>query len=220
MPFRAVIAPYLTSSPRISRRGLFNGLSQISGNYFLVLLNFARRPFSEFEPIVEHNQAAADTHDDFHVMLNKENGDMEMLLHGLYQIHQSDFFSGIHTGGRFIQEKQFRAGGKGANQLDFPLEAVRKRDRQFIVNGGKVEEFEELADIIMHRHFILNKPAEPGDGLRETVLNVAVEGGLDGFINGERGKEADILESSGDTTPGDLVGLDAVDAVIVENNLP
>ena len=70
------------------------------------MLDFVRGPLGDLLAVVEHRNSLADTHHDFHVMLDEKNGKAKFLLRKSDQLHELDFLGRVHPCSRLPKDFQ------------------------------------------------------------------------------------------------------------------
>src|SRR5688572_2691314 len=73
---------------------------------------------------------------------------MILVLNELDELHQLGLFAGVHSGSRFIEQKQFRAGGQRTDNFEASLIAVRQAlgwSLAMSAEAEDVQDFEHLA---------------------------------------------------------------------------
>ncbi len=89
----------------------------------------------------------ADVHDQTHVVVDQEHGQVEVLAEGADQLGQLAFFLGVHAGGRLIEQKHGWVGGQGTGDLQAALVAIGQVAGQFVPAVVEVEQGQELAGV-------------------------------------------------------------------------
>jgi hypothetical protein len=87
--------------------------------------NPARLPFTYSFPVIEHEDPVRDTHHESHVVVDKEDR-RSVVTDPADQLHERVFLRGVHSGRRFVQQKQLRTRGQSSSDLEAPLVAVRE----------------------------------------------------------------------------------------------
>ena len=112
------------------------------------MLEIRRRALGDLHAVVEHGDALADAHDDLHVVLDEQHRDAEFFLRKTDQVHELDFFRGIHAGGGLVEQEQLRAGGEGTHDFEPALIAVAE------TVGGRVIRIRESEDAEPEKKFL------------------------------------------------------------------
>lgn len=94
-----------------------------------MVLNICRRSLRQFLAEVQNTDFITNTHDQLHIVLDKQNGDAPIpyFANHLCQFH---FFVVIHAGCRLIQQKQFRVADNGPRNLQSSLFTLGEIFRQ------------------------------------------------------------------------------------------
>ena len=72
----------------------------------------------------------ADSHDEFHIVFDEQNRQIEFLSDKIDHTHEFRRFLRIHSGRRFVEQKQLRLRCKGACDFQFALFAVGQVARE------------------------------------------------------------------------------------------
>ena len=100
--------------------------AQIRFDNPFVLLDLIRCAGSDTHTIFQHVQPLADTHDQTHVMFDKQNGNFKIVPQSPDHFHQLFGFLWIHAGSRFVQQQKLGFRRQGPGNLQTPLGAVRQ----------------------------------------------------------------------------------------------
>ena len=92
---------------------------------------------------VQHRDALADAHDQIHVMLDQQDGDVELVPDAADDLHQLGGLGGVHAGGGLVQQQQLGAGGQGADDLQPALGAVGQAACLLAGQVGHVEDVQK-----------------------------------------------------------------------------
>ncbi len=93
-------------------------------------LHLGRRAFGDLAAEIEHHDFVADRHDEIHVMLDQEHGDVVLVANSSDQATKTLDLVVIEAAGRLIQQQKPRPRHKRAGKLDPFLQAERQvRDR-------------------------------------------------------------------------------------------
>ncbi len=171
-----------------------------------VFPDFLGRSLGDSLAVIEDEDALADAHDDFHIVLDQEDGERKAVADGKDHLHESVLFGGVHAGGGFIEEEKSRAGGQGAGDFEASLVAVGQRVGAFLHEVPEVQDIEEFEGDFTGEGLLAVKAGRAQDGGRQTLAVVGVLGDHDIIEDGKPVKEADILEGACDAGPGDAVG--------------
>ena len=170
------------------------------------MLDLVRGALGDLLAVVEHRDSLADAHDDFHVVLDEQHGESELLLDESDQLHQLDFLGRVHPGGRFVEQEQLWPCGERANDFEPALIAVGQRTAGRIALCRQTKDLQQLNDVgsisRSSRVESLCRAAERG----KCRAAVHVAGGAHVVENAERTEETDVLKCAGDAAGGDAVG--------------
>src|SRR5450759_1286332 len=90
------------------------------------MLNLPWRALSDGFTKIEHLNPLAYPHHYTHLMLDKDNCQVELSPHPLDQLHELRDFTGVHSCGRFIQKQELWVGSQGPNDLQTLLRTIGK----------------------------------------------------------------------------------------------
>ena len=140
-------------------------------------------------------------------MFDEPDADVELFADEADEVHQFDFFLGVHAGGGFVEEEDLGLGGEGAGDFEAALLAVGEVAGELVGAGFEAEGFEEDVGggFVLVVFELVVWGAE--DGAEEAVGDGLVESDEDVFEDGEAAEEADVLEGAGDAGAVDLEGL-------------
>ena len=106
------------------KHGVHGLLAQIGFDHLRVRAHFRRRAFGDLHAVIEHGDALADAHDDLHVVLDQQHGDLKLVLDEADEPRQLHLLGRVHAGGGFVEQQQLRLRGQRADDLQPPLVAV------------------------------------------------------------------------------------------------
>ena len=170
-----------------------------------VVLDFGGRALCDFDAVIQDGDALADTHDDAHGVFDEEDGEFEFLVNALDKLHEFGFFGGVHAGGGFIEEKQARLCGEGADDFEATLFAIGQAAGGGVTETEKIEEREQFLDASGDCGFVL--PEAPGaqECVKSVRASMKAGGGADIVENAEAFEEANVLKRARDAESGDLM---------------
>src|SRR5579863_914037 len=115
-------------------------MSKISLDHLRIGAHFGGTSFGENLPFRQDKHAAAERHDEFHVVLDDDEGRAALLVEGFEPILQIAEHRQIDAAGRFVEQDQARAGHEGHRRVEQFLLAVREAAGELV---GEVIELEE-----------------------------------------------------------------------------
>ena len=116
-----------------------------------IILHFGGRALRDEFAKVDHVDAVGDVHDQVHVVLNHEHGELEVLLDLADESAQFVRLLRVHARGRLVEQKQRRLRGQRAGRS--PAAAVCRRAGGGHLAGhvGKADDFEKFHGFLAHR---------------------------------------------------------------------
>ena len=188
-----------------------------------MLLDLGRRPQSDGFSEIDHQDAVGDVHDHGHIVFNEQNGHTELILNILDPENQILLFFRVHARAGFVQQKQFRLQGQGPPQFDEFLGAIGQSAYQFVAHRLQFQKIDDFLYFFpMPDLFPAGKgPSAPHQAAPEQAgLHVQVAAQQDIVQAVHVGKEFDVLKGSGNPQPGDRLGLQALDLLLPELDMP
>jgi hypothetical protein len=79
----------------------------------------------------------ADPHDDAHVVLDQEDGQVQLGLDPAEEGHHGGRLGRVHSGSRLVEQQQLRFGRQRPGDLEAPLVAVGEVPGELIVPAGR-----------------------------------------------------------------------------------
>ncbi len=190
--------------------------AEIRFDYLWIFLDFGGRAFGDFYAVIQHRDVFTHRHHHTHRVFDEEDGEIETLMNLADQADQVDFLRGVHAGGGFVQEKQARLGGEGADNLQAALFSVGQRGGGGIAKAVEIEQSQQLIDAGGHGGFIGAEGASAHQGLKRRGGAVEIAGDPDVVEDAQASEKADVLKRAGDAERGDLVGAEAGELFSVE----
>ena len=160
----------------------------------------------------------ADAHHDFHVVFHQQDGELELLLHELDQLHQFHLFRWVHSGCRFVQQEQLGLGGQGADDLESALIAIRKAFGGLVLDPFQIEDAKQFAGVLTQFFLLGLEFGTSGQGMNHVVFQVDVESHAHVVENRQTREETDILECAGDSLSRDLERLETTTGLSLETH--
>ena len=71
--------------------------------------------------VFQHPDVLAHAHDHFHVVLDEQDGQVELVADMPDEAHEFGAFLRVHPGGGLVEEQEVRAGRQGAGDFKAPL---------------------------------------------------------------------------------------------------
>src|SRR5512132_174761 len=203
-PWSARMGPYRAWTSFSSSSGIL--ASEIGLDHVGVLLHLARRSLRDLPPEVQDVNALADAHDERHVMLDDQDGQVEVLPQPPDQRAELAHLLVVEAPGRLVEQQEPGAGDEGAGELDALQRSEGQARRRAVRQVGKAQIVEGLVREGLSP--ALAKRAQAGVGTDEDVL-----------CDRHRREENDVLEGAGDPAADDSVrpGLEQIAAVEVHS---
>jgi hypothetical protein len=130
-------------------------------------------------------------------MIDDEEGQSVLLSQLQKEIQELDGLAGIHTCGRFVEQKKFRSWRQGTGDLEASLLAVRKGAGPFIGDVAKADLREKMFGPAVHLLFFLSVAGRAAPGFKKSRLQTSMMGSQAVFEAGQLGAKSEILEGSG-----------------------
>src|SRR5690349_3052914 len=99
--------------------------AEIRGDDLLVALHVGGDAFGDLLAVIEHQNAIAHAHDEFHVVLDQQDR-RAVLADALEELAQRRRLGRVHAGSRLVEREQPRLGRERARDLEAPLVAIRQ----------------------------------------------------------------------------------------------
>lgn len=195
-------------------------LAQIGGDDGGVGADLRRRPLCDLAAILKDDDPLANPHDDLHVVLDQQDAQSELVLREADQVHQVDFFGGVHPCGGLVEQEKLRLRRERADNLQTALVAVGKRFARTVPMLEQAEDPEQFEHMRTNLPFLIMVSPPPEDGVGNPVPEMHVAGGPDIVKNAQRPEEPDVLKRPRDPAPGDPVGALAGNIHPVERHPP
>ena len=160
----------------------------------------------------------ADPHDDFHVVLDEQDRDLELVAQPADEAHQVERLLRVHAGGGFVEQQQLRPGRQRARDLQPALAAVGQARRGLAGDAIEVEDLQQLHRLFGGLAFLAMVAAGAEHRVGEHLVAAQMMRGQDVLEDGHVGEEPNVLKRPRDAELRDLIRLLAVDAHAVEND--
>ena len=169
-----------------------------------IILNIRRRPLCQTHSEVQHRNLLADAHHEFHIMLNEQNRNMEMVPHLTDHCHQLFRLLRIHAGRRLIQQKKLRLRRHGAGNLKTPLHPIRQVARFTVRRLIKVKDLQQFHCPFIEQMFLVAEFSGTEHRIQHRIGNMIVHPRLHIIQNRHVRKQTNILERTGDPGLGHI----------------
>ena len=124
----------------------------------------------------------------------------------------------IHAGSGFVEEQEFRLGGKGASNFQSTLCTVGKILGDFVSVSVEFENFQQIECFVLDRLLLAEIASHAQDRFNQPVLDVAVISDFYVVENAELTEEANVLECAGNAALSYLVRLKPDERLAVKSN--
>src|SRR5574344_615543 len=159
-----------------------------------IALNLSRVSACYNAAVVKHHKPFADSHDKMHVVLYKQNGKIEFLSDERNELHELLCFLTVHTGSRFIKQKQRWVACKCAHYFKFALFAVRKVPCKFVFFVVNMKQREQLLSSLSHKLFVATEFRSAKQHVYWVHCAALMQRDAHIVAHGERAKQAYVLE--------------------------
>src|SRR5262249_4585542 len=168
---------------------------------------------------IEHHDLVAGRHDEIHVMLDQQYGDVALVADSSDQAAKTLDLVVIETAGRLIQQQQLRPGRKRAVKLDPFLQAERQLIDRLRGNLTQVEIVDELARVMGEGRVAANRAGE-AKGIGQKVA-AALAVAADPYIVEDRhaAEQGEVLECAADAGIDDPVRRDFENAAALDQDI-
>ncbi|CCY06109.1 putative uncharacterized protein [Eggerthella sp. CAG:1427] len=156
--------------------------------------------------VVQHADALADTHDQIHVVLDEQNGDLEGIPDAADVLHQLRRLGRVHARRRLVQQQQQWPGGQRPDDLQTALCAVGQTPRLCMSQIRHAEEVQHLQRRGLRLTLRLAVAEAVGHGGQQVLPDAIVHPHLHIVDDAHIVVQPDILEGTGDAHAADLMG--------------
>src|SRR5262249_15953974 len=181
-------------------------------------LNLSRRALGDLLAVVQNGHPIGDLHDHAHVVLDQDDGEVEIGDEAAQQPHERACLALGHAGGRLVQQQELGLGGQRARQLEPPAVTIRKVARDDIRVGLKANAVEQAEGA---RRQLRLGPAEARvvrEDVPQTERDARVHPDQNVLEGGHVGEEPDVLERPANAESRDLVGAQAEERLTAEGH--
>src|SRR5215213_3155103 len=192
--------------------------SQVGLNDFRIALDLRWRPFGDLETVVDYGHLVRDAHDDFHVMFDEENGEVEIAAQAVDEVGHLRRFLRIHSGSWLVEEEQLGLAGEGPRDLEPALITVGEILCGHRTLAAQANILEELPGPGTRCALLPVDRGETQYRAERRRLQPGVHADQDVILRRHVGEESDVLKGAGDS-PGcyliwsQIAGLGAIRAI-------
>src|SRR5262245_29419935 len=194
-------------------------ISKVCFDHFRIVLDVLRPAEGNRLAVIQNLNPFADTHHDFHIVLDQKDGQSEAIANLLDQHHQVFLLRRIHSGGGLVEQEQAGARSERPNDLQPALAAVWKTRAAFVFETRQSEHLQQLQRESLVLSFFAAKPGAPQDRVDYRLLGVQMASGHHVIENRPVRKQPDILKSARNTSSSYLVRSQSVDGLVSKLDL-
>ena len=151
-------------------------------------------------------------------MLNQKDGDRETVADQLNGFHQLACFRGVHTGSRLVEQQNLRRRRQSAGDLELPLLAVGQIFRFGLCMLLQIKDRQQIHRAFGHGTLFLPVGGKAQNPRQSGIFHLVVHRYSHVVQNRNILKQANVLEGTGNSAAGHIVGLFADDAFPLELN--
>lgn len=151
--------------------------------------------------VFQHPDVLAHAHDHFHVVLDEQDGQVELVADMPDEAHEFGAFLRVHPGGGLVEEQEVRAGRQGAGDFKAPLRPVGQARRLFVHVGIEREAVDEALRLLADFLFLAPCAGQAEDGHPPLAFAADLTADHDVFQRGFAAEEPDVLEGPGPCPP-------------------
>ncbi len=170
-----------------------------------IALDLRRRAFGDLVPVVEHGHLVGDAHDYFHVVLDEQNGQVEIATQAVDEAGHLRRLLRIHPRGWLVEEEQLGLAGQGARDLEPALVAIGEILGGHRALAAQPDIVEELAGPGAGLALLAVDRGETQHRAERRRLQPGVHADEDIVQRRHVGEEPDILKGAGDPARGHLI---------------
>ena len=148
-------------------------------------------------------------------MLDKQDGQVEMVTDGLDEVHELDTFLRVHAGGGFVQQQHAGLGGQGAGDLQTALGTVGQVAGLFVPQILQVHGLQQAVGDVDGFLLFAAGGGVAGQGAPDAGLGAAVAADHHVLQHGHVAEQTDVLEGAGHAQRRDEVGLAPVEQMLL-----
>ena len=202
---------------RRRRRGgaLVSG-AEVGADHLRVGAHLGRRPVGDQPAEVEHGHPVGDAHDQAHVVLDEEDGDLQPLADVADGGRHLAGLGGVHARHRLVEQQDRGLDAEGARHLDALLVAVGELAGGQSEDPVDAEELGDLADSVAVPAVLAHRVGQPQPGADEPRPGEVVAAEHQVLLHRRRGEERDVLEGAGHAEAGDRVRRQADEVAVAE----
>ena len=171
--------------------------AQIGLDHLVVLLYFGGRAFSNLLAVVQHRDAVAQAHNQFHIVLNEQNRSV-VVTDAVDQLAQHHFLRRVHARSRFVERDELRVGGQSAGNFQAPLVAVTQGAGLVVGKFGYAHIVQQLARARGNGSFFGLEGPRAEHGAQQAGVGADVAPDHHVFQRSHFGKQANVLKGSRD----------------------
>ena len=175
-------------------------------------------PSEIFCAVVEHRDPLGDAHDELHVVLDEQDGELQVVAHLADEADELQRFLRVHPRGGLVEEQELGLRRERTGDLEAPLIAVREVPCVVVVTAGEPAVVEQLRCPLMRFALLAPDPPRAQDAPDDPALQAAMHPDEDVLERRHLLKEADVLERPADAALGGGVWRRTGDVPAVEDD--
>src|SRR5215472_11098540 len=152
----------------------FVALAEICFYDFGILLHLSRRAFGNLDPVVQHRDVVGESHDDFHVVLDEEDSQAQLMWEPPEKLGQLVGLARVHPCGWLVEKQKPGAGRKRPGDFQAPLTAVGEVLCQRLRLSVEPHERQEFKGALPSRTLFPDDPGRPDDRRRYGAMETAM----------------------------------------------
>src|SRR6266436_2313191 len=191
----AATLPYRQCSP--STVSTFRPLAEIGADDLGMRLYLLWRTIRDNASLIEANDAVGDAHDGAHVMLDQEHG-YPLAPDFCQRRHEAQFFCGVHSRHRLVQQQQLGTRRKCDRNLKQTLLAVGQRRAQIVSARLQCHEPQDLPGCALPFALTCGHGGQSKDNSQRVRAEAQVQADQDIVEHGPVAEQAGFLECADD----------------------
>src|SRR5659263_43516 len=157
-------------------------------------------------------------HDHPHLVLDKQDGQVELVAKPVDHFHQFVCLCRVHAGCRLVQDEELGFGGKSAGDFQPALRPIEEGTRDLVGMTLQVEQAQQIDGVVVDLLLTLPVLACVQERISVAVGYTEVIGDLDIVDNTGLAEQADVLERACDPCLSDLIGFLSYNVLPVEDD--
>ena len=160
-----------------------------------------------------------DAHHHFHIVLDQQDRDAQIVAHALDQRHRVCCFQRVHAGSRLVQEHELRIGRQSPCNLQSPLKSVGKVLGERLAFAAQSNIRQQLLSALVRLGLLLHHRPQSQQCAVPSRFQAAVHADQHILESGHVAEETDILEGPSQPQRSGAIGTQAADLLAIEQHL-